>query len=137
MIAKLEEYEDSSFWDLYGFKTKKMGKNIQREDPVIKGNMLLKPFMDFLKVGLKIEQSEVQTLRKQIYDVQHPSSHGTLDIFTYHFMDVGRGNPVGINYSENKIPEYQNAMNYLIWNSNFLNKVLDKSCQFLKSENET
>ena len=136
MIAKLEEYEESSFWDLYEFKIKKMGKVIQRDNPVIKGNMVLKPFMDFLKIGLKIEQSEVQTLRKQIYDVQHPSSHGTLDIFTYHFMDVEKGNPVGINYSENKIPEYRNAMNYLIWHSHFLNKVLNKTCQFLKSENE-
>lgn len=137
LISILGQNTDVDFWDLYTPKFQTVGKNVQRKDPIVKGNLLLSPYMDFIKNVLKIEKSEITWLETQIKHVQHPLSHGSIEFLPFHFGTAAKDGKGGINYSSNKDDWYRDAMAYLIWTVVFLTKVLNLTTDYLQINTET
>lgn len=137
LVKKLSENPDTDFWDLYKSSIKMMGKNVQRFDPVIKGNLLLPPYLEFLRKCLPLEQAVVTWLSTQIKHVLHPISHGSIEILPFHFGTANKDGKGGINYSPNKVELYQDAMDYLLLTVTYLNKVLELTRAFILEYTET
>ncbi|MCH8491128.1 MAG: hypothetical protein LAT81_14535 [Oceanicaulis sp.] len=127
LAKELDNHPDSDFWELYKPTSKFMGKNVQRENPKIKGNMLLKPYVTFLTKGLNLDQPYMTWLSTQIEHVLNPASHGSLDILPYHFASADLEGKGGINYSPTKVPLYKDAMSYLLYTVEFANYVLNQA----------
>lgn len=137
LVNKLTENPNSDFWDLYKSNIKTMGKSVQRTDPVIKGNLLLPPYLDFLRNCIELDQKELNWLSNQVKHVLHPTSHGSIEMLPFHFGTVAEEGKGGINYSPNKVSMYQEGMSYLIWTVHFLTRVLDLTRSFIIANNET
>jgi len=137
LIKKLSENPNNDFWDLYKSSFKKMGSEFQRVDPVIKGNLLLPPYLEFLRKCLPLSPQETTWLSTQIKHVLHPISHGSIEMLPFHFGTARKDGKGGINYSPNKIEMYQEAMEYLLWSTKFLNNVLELTRSFILENDET
>lgn len=137
LINKLTQNTNSDFWDLYKSSFKSMGKNVQRIDPVIKGSLLLPPYLDFLRKCIQLDQAELNCLSNQVKHVLHPTSHGSIEMLPFHFGTAAEDGKGGINYSPNKVSMYKEGLSYLIWTVNFLVQVLDLTRSFILKSNET
>lgn len=136
LINKLTKNPNSDFWDLYKSSFKPMGKEVQRIDPVIKGSLLIPPYLDFLRKCIQLDQKELNWLSNQVKHVLHPSSHGSVEMLPFYFGTVAKDGKGGINYSPNKVSMYQEGMTYLIWTVNFLVNVLDHTRAFILKRSE-
>ena len=137
LVKKLSENPDVDFWDMYKSSFKKMGSKFQRVDPIIKGNLLLPPYLEFLRKCLPLSPQEVTWLSTQVKHVLHPTSHGSIEMLPFHFGTAKEDGMGGINYSPNKVEMYQDAMEYLLWTVKFLNKLLDLTRSFILENDET
>jgi len=137
LVKKFKENPSLNFWDLYKSSFKKMGDNVQRIDPIIKGNSLLPPYLEFLREHLPHEESEMTWLSTQVKHVLHPTSHGSIEMLPYHFGTLDKDGKGGLNYSSNKIEMYKEGMDYILWNIEFLVRTLDMTRQFIIDYHET
>lgn len=131
LAQKLKENPEIDFWNLYSPTFKKTGRTHQRTAPIIKGNFLLDPYLDFLRKCLPLNPKDVNWLAEQIIHVMHPTSHGSVEMLPYHFASLKEDGKGGINYSPGKIQLYRDAMDYLLWTVHFLCQVLDMTRGFV------
>ncbi|MCP9293005.1 hypothetical protein [Gracilimonas sediminicola] len=135
LIKKINDNPNSDFWDLYKSSYKKMGSKFQRVDPIIKGNILLPPYLEFLRKCLPLSPKDTTWLSTQVKHVLHPISHGSIEMLPFHFGTVKEDGKGGINYSSNKIEMYQGGIEYIIWTTKFLSKVFELTRSFIIKNN--
>lgn len=134
LIKEFIQNPELDFWELYKSQFKRFGANIQRIDPIVKGNALLPPYFDFLRKCIKINEKDFNWLKKQVDQVMHPTSHGSIEQLAYHFGTFAEDGKGGINYSKNKISMYKDSMSFLLWTVDFLTQVLNSTRSFIENK---
>lgn len=134
LIKEFNQNPELEFWDLYKSNFNSFGTNIQRIDPIVKGNALLPPYFDFLRKCTNINEKDINWLIKQVNQVMHPASHGSIELLAYHFGTFAEDGKGGLNYSKHKISMYKDGMSYLLWTLEFLIRVLDSTRSFIENK---
>jgi hypothetical protein len=75
--------------------------------PPMKATDLFESFLDIMERLLGVNTNWIEGVKQYRREVQHPASHGSADLFQYHFQDTTRDMRAGNVLSEARIPTLQ------------------------------
>jgi hypothetical protein len=92
--------------------TIKDGDESQAVKPLLMTTDLFTSFLMVSETLLKIPKQTVESIRNYRKQVQHPASHGTAELFSYHF-EAFRSGPAGAVFDEERVESYAFAADEL------------------------
>jgi len=129
----LQKYPNKTVVDCYKNIVKEKGV-VRKVDPLLKTTDFFTSFLMTLELLLNVSDEIVEAIRTYRKKVQHPASHGSRELFAYHF-EAFDGRAAGAVFSQDRISSYVHAADDVINISCQLADILDLVVNYLR-ENE-
>ena len=104
----LQDHPDKTVIDCYKPIIKNRDGELQVIEPLLRAPEFFTSFLIVAEILLNMPNQTVEMIRNHRKKVQHPASHGSAELFSYHF-EAFRGKAAGAVFDKERVESYRFA----------------------------
>lgn len=131
----LQDHPDKTVIDCYK-PVAKDRNGLQVVEPLLMTTQFFTSFLMVAETLLKIPKQTLEAIRDYRKQVQHPASHGTAELFSYHF-EAFRGGAAGAVFDKKRVESYVLAADELSNITRLLADILDWLTHYIANSKES